>query len=235
MKHRPKRSPDGEELRALPEKYDMFRNAYMVTASGNVTRIRAASGTQQFRVLKPSNGPHGYLTVSLKVAPTEHERLQALMAGRELKPRHQTFLVHKLVVEAFRGPVPDGCEIHHVDGDKTNNSLPNLAIVDRDTHINLTVRAGQYLTGLDNPMAVLSDDQIREIRRRSAQGEKGKDLAAEFSVSPGHISAICSGKKRSRVGPDTDAGELESPKSHDHREDDDELGEDPSMVRNRVV
>ena len=77
MKHRPKRSPDGEELRALPEKYDMFRNAYMVTASGNVTRIRAASGTQQFRVLKPSNGPHGYLTVSLKVAPTEHERLQA--------------------------------------------------------------------------------------------------------------------------------------------------------------
>ncbi|MEZ5993611.1 MAG: HNH endonuclease [Planctomycetota bacterium] len=229
MKNRPKRSPDGDELRALPEKYGVFRNAYMVTMAGDITRIRAASGTRQFKVLKPSNGPHGYLTVSLKVAPTEQERLQAMRAGRELKPRHQTFLVHKLVVEAFRGPVPDGCEVHHVDGDKTNNSLSNLAIVDRDTHINLTVRAGQYLSGLDNPMGVLSDGQIREIRARRAQSERVKDLAAEFGVSRGHISGICSGKKRRHVALHEE-GNSDEGTGNDGREDDDDQEDGSSKV-----
>lgn len=229
MRYRPNSSPDGEELRALPEKYAMFRNAYMVTASGNVTRIRAASGTQQFRVLRPSRGPHGYRTVSLKVAPTEQERLQAMTDGTELKPCHKTFLVHRLVVEAFRGPIPDGCEVHHVDGDKKNNALWNLAIVDRDSHIDLTKHAGQYRTGLDNPMGVLSDSQIREIRRRKAQGAKCIELATEFGVSPGHVSAICRGKKRARVEQELEGGGDEGAEVG-RREHDDDQEEGTSVV-----
>lgn len=40
-------------------------------------------------------------------------------------------LVHRLVLETFVGPCPDGMECCHADGDVTNNSLDNLRW---DTH-----------------------------------------------------------------------------------------------------
>lgn len=36
--------------------------------------------------------------------------------------------VHRLVVLAFVGPVPDGLEVRHLDGDPLNNDLSNLAV-----------------------------------------------------------------------------------------------------------
>ena len=38
-------------------------------------------------------------------------------------------MVHRLVWEAFVGPVPVGLQVDHVDGDKSNNSLSNLQLV----------------------------------------------------------------------------------------------------------
>jgi hypothetical protein len=37
--------------------------------------------------------------------------------------------IHKLVYEAFIGPVPNGYCIDHIDGDKYNNNLNNLRIL----------------------------------------------------------------------------------------------------------
>ena len=34
--------------------------------------------------------------------------------------------VHALVMEAFRGPRPDGCDIDHINGDRLDNRLVNL-------------------------------------------------------------------------------------------------------------
>lgn len=41
------------------------------------------------------------------------------------KPEKRVF-VHRLVWEAFNGPIPDGLTINHKDGDKANNHLDNL-------------------------------------------------------------------------------------------------------------
>ena len=38
-------------------------------------------------------------------------------------------LVHRLVFEAFVGPIADGFEIDHIDRDRKNNSLSNLRMV----------------------------------------------------------------------------------------------------------
>src|SRR5689334_22814272 len=35
--------------------------------------------------------------------------------------------VHRLVLEAFVGPMPEGLEVRHLDGDSFNNRLDNLA------------------------------------------------------------------------------------------------------------
>ena len=38
-------------------------------------------------------------------------------------------LVHRMVWEAFNGPIPDRLEVNHKDLDKTNNKLDNLELV----------------------------------------------------------------------------------------------------------
>lgn len=48
----------------------------------------------------------------------------ALQLWRDSKPR--VLRVHRLVLEAFVGPRPDGLLARHLDGDPTNNALTNL-------------------------------------------------------------------------------------------------------------
>jgi len=38
-------------------------------------------------------------------------------------------MVHRLVWESVNGKIPDGMQIHHKDGDKLNNNIDNLQLV----------------------------------------------------------------------------------------------------------
>ena len=37
--------------------------------------------------------------------------------------------LHRYVWEHEAGPIPPGFEVHHIDGDKANNSLDNLCLL----------------------------------------------------------------------------------------------------------
>mgnify|MGYP002576539906 CR=1 FL=1 len=52
--------------------------------------------------------------------------------------RAKTYLLHRLVYEAFYGTIPVGMEIHHKDGDKQNNCISNLQCVTISTHHAIT-------------------------------------------------------------------------------------------------
>ena len=45
--------------------------------------------------------------------------------------RKHTLLIQVLVAGAFLGPPPTGCRVIHLDGDRSNNSLKNLAYRNR--------------------------------------------------------------------------------------------------------
>jgi hypothetical protein len=72
--------------------------------------------------------------------------------------------VHRLVLEAFVGPCPEGLQCRHKDGNKNNNHLSNLCwgtpaenTADKDRH-------GQILRGDEHPM--------RKDPSRAAWGDK---------------------------------------------------------------
>lgn len=68
------------------------------------------------KMLTPNAQRYGHRVVGLSVLDGNGER-------RALKYTH----VHRMVLEAFVGPCPDGLECAHHDGDSGNNALANLA------------------------------------------------------------------------------------------------------------
>ena len=47
------------------------------------------------------------------------------------KGEEETRRVHELVWEAFKGKIPEGYEVSHINGDKTDNRLENLKLVEK--------------------------------------------------------------------------------------------------------
>ena len=43
--------------------------------------------------------------------------------------------MHRYVWEFYNGPIPKGYHIHHIDGDKSNNDISNLAMTEGKKHV----------------------------------------------------------------------------------------------------
>ena len=49
--------------------------------------------------------------------------------------KKRNFYIHRFVFETFKGSIPKGMEIDHVDGDKKNNSITNLQLLTKKENI----------------------------------------------------------------------------------------------------
>lgn len=74
-----------------------------------VMRSNGAPQTVRARVLKAYPGKTDYLSTSLSK-----------------NGRVKSWNIHTLVMRAFVGPLPDGMEVRHLDGNAQNNHLSNL-------------------------------------------------------------------------------------------------------------
>lgn len=91
---------------------------YDVTCDGKITRLPfsftvSSNGCRAIKksiVLCPYLTPSGYLRVAL---------------------RRRFYFVHRIVWMAFRGRIPDGLDIDHINGRRDDNRLENLRIVTR--------------------------------------------------------------------------------------------------------
>lgn len=97
--------------------------------------------------------------------------------------------VHRLVAAAFIGPRPDGCETRHLDGDKTNNVLSNLAYGTVAENQADRVLHGTSNRGTRCGSAKLTEDDVREIRARAAS-ETRAALASAFGVTSSCIDNV---------------------------------------------
>ncbi len=92
--------------------------------------------------------------------------------------------VHRLVLEAFVGPCPEGMECCHNNGDPSDNRLENLRWDTRKSNISDAIRHGTHnclrMYGKSNRNAKLTDVDVRMIIYMSRTGEFMQKEIAEF-------------------------------------------------------
>lgn len=98
--------------------------------------------------------------------------------------------VHRIVLEAFVGPCPEGMESRHLDDDKENNALSNLLWGTQEENAQDRLKNNITLTGERHPRAKLKFAQIPEVRFMLDNGVPRRQIAAHFKVSKGAIDSI---------------------------------------------
>lgn len=155
-----------------------YEGRYQASTEGRIRsvdrRVRlVAHGTETTRpvkgqILRPGGGKDGHLSVVLGHGA------------------HGS-LVHQLVMLTFVGPPPAGMEVCHNDGNPANNALKNLRYDTRSENIKDVLRQG-------GRWRKLSANDVREIRRRLSNGEKGSVIARDVGLSHAQVSKIKLGR-----------------------------------------
>ncbi len=148
-------------------------DGYEVSSLGRVRSWRGQAGTRRStpRLRALCVDKDGYHKVGLE----NHERRQVM------------FFVHNLVLEAFKGPRPEGMQCRHMDGSKTNNVPANLEWGtplenSRDKRVHGTQCRGRQIY-----LAKCDEEMVRAIR--VADGGI-KDIARRFGISVANVYKI---------------------------------------------
>ncbi|KKN55765.1 hypothetical protein LCGC14_0579140 [marine sediment metagenome] len=156
---------------------------YFITKDGRIWSIPRKNSLGRKRRgfwLKHAINNHGYCNVVLTVDSCRH-----------------TCSVHRLVLETYVGPCPEGMECRHLDGIRTANRLDNLCWGTRSENAFDTIRHGTRVDtqGEKCGMSKLTNYKIKVIRYlRNVAKFSLKDIAWQFDVDPSTICKIIKGK-----------------------------------------
>lgn len=140
------------------------------------------------------NGKGPYTAPARKVKP--------LLRGKKAKYyqisiARQKRDVHILVAISFHGPIPEGLEVSHNDGNSFNNREDNLSYLTHAENEKMKAIHGTLPAGEKNGMAKLTAREVVEIRNALLSNYRGLQcrLAKRYGVADAIISYIKSGKR----------------------------------------
>lgn len=150
-------------MREFPEHYE-------ISDCGRLRRLKAYHGLYAGKVRKPQKDRRGYVVYMLSV-----------------ENRHILRYAHRMVADAFLGPIPEGREVNHIDGDKGNPNLTNLEIVSNSenrAHSYRVLGVAPNRAVSENGNAKLTWELVDWIRAEyAAGGTSHSKLAAKFNVN----------------------------------------------------
>lgn len=160
-----------------------FEGQYQVSSKGRVRTLlfkngRTCKRLSSPKLLRPWPGTKGYWRVRL---------------GAKI------YFTHRLVLEAFVGPAPCGHETAHLDGNRENSSLENLAWVTRKENHSHKSLHGTAQRGTNNPTAKLTESKVKKIKQLRRSGMKLNAIGKKFGVTGSTISGVCRGKSWTHV------------------------------------
>jgi len=112
---------------------------------------------------------------------------------------------HRLVYHHFKGPIPAGMTINHINGKKDDNRPENLELATYSEQMKHAFLVGlKNQDGQRNPASKLTDHQVQDIKRKYAQGGITQtQLGQEYGVAFQTISKIVRGERRQAQGGET--------------------------------
>lgn len=148
-----------------------FDREYEVSDDGLVRSAVRRSGTQAGRILRAAL-TSGYPRVVLSAR------------GRKVNA-----FVHQLVAAAFVGPRPDGLQINHKNGTKTDCRVSNLEYLTAAENSQHAIRTGLARPASGAKHSRLTADQVREIRALRGHLTQAT-IARRFGVSSTAVNRI---------------------------------------------
>jgi hypothetical protein len=153
---------------------------YGVSKTGEVARIKG--------------GVRG-ATVGLVLSQHQHKTRGYLTVRLYDKGRQKTFDVHRLVAMTFLGSIPDGMQVCHNNGIKTDCRLSNLRIDTVVSNAKDKILHDKTNRGEKNGNSKYSVDQIKDLKLKILNGETDKAIAKYFEMPLSHVRNIRNGYK----------------------------------------
>lgn len=107
-------------------------------------------------------------------------------------------MVHRLVLEAFIGPCPDGMECCHNDGNPFNNNLDNLRWDTQSANMMDRVLHGTSNRGERQGSSILTEALVleaRELRKKDPQRWTYRKLGIRYGVKSNCIQRAVTGDR----------------------------------------
>jgi hypothetical protein len=104
----------------------------------------------------------------------------------------RSLLAHRAVWMDVKGPIPEGmCVCHSCDNPPCCNPAHLFLGTPGDNARDMSVKGRKAsVAGAAHPMAKLTDESVREIRRRRSLGEDARTLARDYAVGVSNIHMI---------------------------------------------
>ncbi len=171
-----------------------YEGLYEISDQG---RVRSLDRT----VIRPhptTKKPFPYVIPGRVMKPMVRGKKNYLYVGLRNKNGHTAMLfVHRLVLETFVGPCPDGMVCCHNNGDPTDNRLENLRW---DTHVSNQkdrIAHGTARRGENHSQAKITEHQARLLRSLASKPRYRRGLvhtlAAAWGVSKKTIYSVMYG------------------------------------------
>jgi hypothetical protein len=145
----------GTEIKQIPN-----FPGYAITSNGVLYSCRNRYGFTNWRIAKVGN--QRYRRVELNIDGTTFYRS-----------------IHRLVLETFVGPAPNGMEACHNNGNSSDNRIGNLRW---DTHQNNEDDKEKRPRGSNHKKAKLTEHDVFEIRM-GTQNQRPCEIAKKYGIS----------------------------------------------------
>jgi len=152
-------------MKTIPE----LGGRYEITESGEVYSIISK------KFLKPQI-IKGYKSIVLRVGG-----------------KHKRFQINRLVFSAFHGPIKEGQQVGHLDGNRINNHFSNLRAMSQLCNEAFKIDHGTLISGEDCHTSKITEKDAVEIVKLREGGMQFKDIVKRFPVNIQTASRICSG------------------------------------------
>ena len=160
-----------------------YESVYQVSNLGKVKRLKGYGCTKE-KILRSFLCGKNYSTY-LKV------RLYKKGKGKD-------YSVHRLMALSFLKNPHNYPEVRHLDGNRFNNTLPNLAFGTHQMNMHDAIKHGTFRTpdntGIKNGMSKLTENNVRKIRKFFyTKGLSRKQISIKFNISVPYVGQIING------------------------------------------